>query len=109
MTCSPLLQEAAASDLAYAFDHCPRTALANKARCAFYLIPVKMLLGELPKQAMLERFSLQHYGPIVQVRSPGPSIISCRGLRHDDEADLRFFRRVRVQVWAPRPYDPLLV
>jgi hypothetical protein len=61
------VQDTAAADLAYAFDHCPRKAVANKARCAYYLIPVKMLLGELPKQAMLDRFGLQHYGPIVQV------------------------------------------
>lgn len=61
-------QGQAASDLAYAFEHCHRGAAANKARCAYYLIPVKMLLGELPQQAMLAQYGLQHYSPIVEVQ-----------------------------------------
>ena len=63
-----MLQDVAASDLAYAFEHCHRSAVANKARCAYYLIPVKMLLGELPEQAMLDNFSLHDYSPIVKAR-----------------------------------------
>ena len=62
------MQDVAASDLAYAFEHCHRTAVTNKARCAYYLIPVKMLLGELPQQAMLDKFGLHDYSPIVMVR-----------------------------------------
>ena len=65
---SPQVQDLAARDLSYAFEHCHRTAAANKARCAYYLIPVKMLLGELPQQAMLDKFGLHDYSPIVKVR-----------------------------------------
>ncbi|KAK9902673.1 hypothetical protein WJX75_002119 [Coccomyxa subellipsoidea] len=63
--------DVAANDLAYAFEHCHRSAVANKARCAYYLIPVKMLLGELPEQAMLDKFSLHDYSPIVKAMKEG--------------------------------------
>lgn len=62
-------QDTAAADLAYAFEHCPRGAAGNAARCVYYLVPVKMLLGELPQPAMLARYGLQHYAPIVQARA----------------------------------------
>ena len=61
------LQQEAVDDLTYAFEHCPRGAEVNKARCAYYLVPARMLLGDLPRQAMLQRFSLHHYVPIVEV------------------------------------------
>ena len=61
------LQQEAVDDLTYAFEHCPRGAEVNKARCAYYLVPARMLLGDLPRQAMLQRFNLHHYVPIVEV------------------------------------------
>ena len=66
------LQQEAVDDLTYAFEHCPRGAEVNKARCAYYLVPARMLLGDLPKQAMLQRFKLHHYVPIVEVGLWGP-------------------------------------
>ena len=62
-----LVQKAAVMDLTYAFEHCPRGAAVNKRRCAYYLVPVHMLLGDLPKEGVLQHFSLQHYEPVVQV------------------------------------------
>ena len=64
-----LVQNAAVEDLTYAFEHCPRGAEVNKRRCAYYLVPVHMLLGDLPKEGMLQHFNLQHYEPVVQVSS----------------------------------------
>jgi len=61
------VQQEAVEDLTYAFEHCPRGAEVNKARCAYYLIPARMLLGDLPKQEVLQRFNLQHYVPIMEV------------------------------------------
>ncbi|BDA51148.1 probable PCI domain-containing protein 2 [Coccomyxa sp. Obi] len=52
-------------------EHCHRSAVSNKARCAFYLIPVKMLLGELPQQAMLDKFGLHDYSPIIEAMKEG--------------------------------------
>lgn len=68
----PWMQDLAARDLSYAFEHCHRSAATNKARCAYYLIPVKMLLGELPQQAMLDKFGLHDYSPIVKVQHVSP-------------------------------------
>lgn len=62
-----LVQRAAVMDLTYAFEHCPRSAEVNKRRCAYYLVPVHMLLGDLPKEGVLQHFNLQHYEPVVQV------------------------------------------
>ena len=62
------MQQEAVEDLTYAFEHCPAGAEVNKARCAYYLIPARMLLGDLPTPAMLQRFSLHHYVAIVEVR-----------------------------------------
>ena len=62
----------AAADLSYAFEHCPRDAAANRARCVYYLVPVKMLLGELPTEEVLTRFGLTQYAPIVQVTCSVP-------------------------------------
>ena len=61
------MQQEAVEDLTYAFEHCPSSAEINKARCVYYLIPARMLLGDLPTQALLQRFSLHHYVPIVEV------------------------------------------
>ncbi|CAK0783973.1 hypothetical protein CVIRNUC_007176 [Coccomyxa viridis] len=61
----------AVDDLTYAFEHCPRGAEVNKARCAYYLVPARMLLGDLPRQAMLQRFNLHHYVPIVEAMREG--------------------------------------
>ncbi len=63
------VQKAAVTDLTYAFEHCPRGAEVNKRRCAYYLVPVHMLLGDLPREGMLHHYSLQHYEPVVQVSS----------------------------------------
>ena len=68
-------QAMAAADLSYALAHCPRAAAANRARCLHYLVPVKMLLGELPRQDMVQRFGLELYAPIVQVRADTTSLL----------------------------------
>lgn len=61
------MQEDANEKLSFAFEHCLRSAQPNKARIAYFLVPVKMLLGVLPSQALLERYGLTIYQPIVQV------------------------------------------
>ncbi len=41
--------------LTYAFEHCHRRCTANKRAILIYLIPVKMLLGHMPTQAILRK------------------------------------------------------
>ncbi len=72
------MQEDANEKLSFAFEHCLRSAQPTKARIAYFLVPVKMLLGVLPSQALLERYGLTLYQPIVQVPLPGPlSLPAC--------------------------------
>jgi hypothetical protein len=63
--------EEADADLSYAFSHCPRSATSNRARVAFFLVPVRLLRGRLPAPTLLAECGLQDdYGPIVEaVRS----------------------------------------
>ena len=61
------LQEAAEQALEYAMRHCHRAALQNKSRILYFLVPVKMLLGQLPAQAALQKYHLEEYAEIVDV------------------------------------------
>ena len=65
--CSWTLQEAAEQALEYALRHCHRAALQNKSRILYFLVPVKMLLGQLPAQAALQKYQLEEYAEIVDV------------------------------------------
>ena len=54
------------ADLSYALAHCPRTAAANRARAAFFLVPVRLLRGALPSPRLLDACGLADaYGPLV--------------------------------------------
>lgn len=71
---------AADAALGAAFDGCPPSARANRARCAYFLTPVRLLRGVLPSAGLLKAYGLEaEYGPIVQAVRTG----SVRGL---DEA-----------------------
>ncbi|XP_030567484.1 PCI domain-containing protein 2 homolog [Drosophila novamexicana] len=48
----------AVEDLSYAFTHCPDRFTSNKRLILIYLVPVKMLLGYLPRKSLLERYDL---------------------------------------------------
>lgn len=41
--------------LRFAFEHCHRDCKRNKRSILIYLIPVKMYLGQMPTQAVLEK------------------------------------------------------
>lgn len=64
-----LVQTAAEEALQYALQHCARDAEPNKIRIMYFLVPVKMLLGEVPSQAALQKYKLSEYAAIVQVIS----------------------------------------
>lgn len=46
---------AAEEYLSYAFEHCHKDSVANKRSILIYLIPVKMLLGHMPKEELLRK------------------------------------------------------
>lgn len=49
---------AAGEDLEFAFRHCPARFKGNKRLILSYLAPVKMLLGYLPSEELLQRYNL---------------------------------------------------
>jgi nuclear mRNA export protein PCID2/THP1 len=60
------------ADLSYALAHCPRTATANRARAAFFLVPVRLLRGALPSPRLLDGCGLADaYGPLVDAVRAG--------------------------------------
>lgn len=63
---------AADAALGAAFDACPPSAAANRARLAFFLIPVRLLRGVLPSASLLKTYGLNaEYGPIVEAVKTG--------------------------------------
>lgn len=51
--------------LSYAFEHCHRRTRGNKRSILIYLIPVKMLLGHMPTQAILKKYDLMEFSEVV--------------------------------------------
>ncbi|KAI9123000.1 hypothetical protein K1719_005889 [Acacia pycnantha] len=64
--------------LSYALKHCNPLSEANIRMILKYLIPVKLSIGILPKDWLLEKYNLPEYGNIVQALRRG----DLRLLRH---------------------------
>ncbi|EDO39944.1 predicted protein [Nematostella vectensis] len=52
--------------LSFAFEHCHRESPKNKRAILIYLIPVKMLLGNFPKQEVLKKYRLSQFIEVVK-------------------------------------------
>ncbi|KAG1670374.1 hypothetical protein FOA52_000134 [Chlamydomonas sp. UWO 241] len=63
--------EKADEHLTYAFQHCHRDALGNKRKVLRYLIPVRMLRGVLPSDALLESYQMREYRDIKDAVQSG--------------------------------------
>jgi len=57
--------------LRYSFEHCHRESLGNKRLILIYLIPVKMLLGQMPKQSLLKKYDLQQFSGVMEAVKEG--------------------------------------
>jgi len=57
--------------LRYAFETCDRSVVANKRLCLIYLIPVKMLLGEMPQESLLVKYDLKQFLPVMKAVKEG--------------------------------------
>jgi len=57
--------------LQYAFEKCDRDVRENKRSILRYLIPVKMLLGQMPKQSLLEKFELTQFSGVMEAVKEG--------------------------------------
>ncbi|XP_043289765.1 PCI domain-containing protein 2 [Venturia canescens] len=58
--------KAADEHLTYAFEHCHKQSKRNKRLILTYLVPVKMLLGYMPKQRLLEKYNLMEFWELVE-------------------------------------------
>lgn len=77
------------ADLSFALAHCLPSAARNRGRILQYLIPVKLLLGQLPSAALLQRHALGHYGPVAAAVRSG----DVRSLNEALEAHCELFIR----------------
>ena len=57
--------------LQYAFEKCDRDVRENKRSILRYLIPVKMLLGQMPKQNLLEKYELTQFSGVMEAVKEG--------------------------------------
>ncbi|ELT88079.1 hypothetical protein CAPTEDRAFT_225576 [Capitella teleta] len=57
--------------LTFAFEHCHRAAQQNKRLILIYLLPVKMLLGQMPKQSLLRKYDLLQFADVATAVSSG--------------------------------------
>ncbi|XP_068631187.1 PCI domain-containing protein 2 homolog [Battus philenor] len=63
--------KAADEHLSYAFKHCHRKSSKNKRLILTYLVPVKMLLGFMPSQLLLEKYDLMQFWDLVSAVKDG--------------------------------------
>jgi len=52
--------------LSFAFQRCHRRSHKNKRRILIYLLPVKMLLGFIPKRTLLRKYNLTEFSDLVE-------------------------------------------
>ncbi|XP_071084842.1 PCI domain-containing protein 2-like [Haliotis cracherodii] len=57
--------------LTFAFERCHRQCKKNKRLILIYLIPVKMLLGQMPTFAVLHKYNLKQFADVARAVSSG--------------------------------------
>lgn len=78
--------------LSFAFEHCHRQSIKNKRLILTYLVPVKMLLGFMPMQNVLEKYDLMQFWDLVSVVKNG----DLRGIDQVLEKHEAFFIRAGI-------------
>lgn len=57
--------------LTFALQHCHKKSRKNKRLILTYLIPVKMLLGYMPKQSLLKKYNLLEFYDLIEAVKKG--------------------------------------
>ena len=73
--------------LAFAFSHCQPQHLSNKRRILLFLIPVSLLHGRYPLDALLSRYRLSVFSPLIHA------------LRHGDLGRFSAQLELHQEVW----------
>lgn len=63
--------KAADALLSYAFQRCPRRFATNKRSILIYLVPVRMLLGYMPRRAMLHKYDVLQFWELASALRTG--------------------------------------
>ncbi|XP_066603911.1 PCI domain-containing protein 2 [Prorops nasuta] len=77
--------KAANEYLTYAFEHCHKYSSKNKRLILTYLVPVKMLLGYMPKKNLLEKYDLLEFWELVESVKKG-DLHSLEGVMTEHES-----------------------
>ncbi|THU60096.1 hypothetical protein C4D60_Mb07t09030 [Musa balbisiana] len=75
--------------LTYALMHCSPRKETNKRMILKYLIPVKLSIGILPKQWLIEKYNLIEYGEVVNALKKGDLRLLRQALREHEDRFLR--------------------
>ncbi|XP_070539019.1 PCI domain-containing protein 2-like [Ptychodera flava] len=57
--------------LSFAFNHCHRSSRKNKRMILIYLLPVKMLLGQMPVASLLQKYDLLQFADVANAVKKG--------------------------------------
>lgn len=57
--------------LSWAFQRCPRRYATNKRLILIYLVPVRMLLGYMPRRAIMQRYDVLQFWELAQALRTG--------------------------------------
>ncbi len=63
--------KSAATELTFAFDHCLATSTRNKRLFLIYLVPLKLLSGQVPSEELLMKYNLPQYVQITRAVKQG--------------------------------------
>lgn len=82
--------KAAAESLEFAFNCCYISSQRNKRLILIYLIPVKMLLGYMPKPELLKKYDLLEFEDVRRAVSQGNLLLLSQTLRKHEAFFIRF-------------------
>lgn len=63
--------KAADALLSWAFQRCPRRFATNKRLILIYLVPVRMLLGHMPRRAVLQKYDVLQFWELAEALRTG--------------------------------------
>jgi hypothetical protein len=81
--------KAAEANLTMAFHLCHPQHNKNAGTILSYLVPVQILSGKMPTMAMLQRYDLMYFAPIVEALKTGNPVALEAAL---DAEQIRFMR-----------------
>lgn len=76
--------KAAEEYLTFAFERCHKESRGNKRLILIYLLPVKMLLGYMPKVIVLKRYDLMQFADVAKAVSSGNLLLLNEALQRNE-------------------------